>query len=71
MGAHVKLTFIFVDANSSSVKTNDITNFVSNWEIFETFCVNNNSCEVIIGWFTALRMKGGIDNLNRSNILVS
>jgi len=70
MNANVELTNVLVHTKYGSVETDDITNFVADGEIFETLCVNNNCCEVVISCFTALWVKGWIDNFKGADILI-
>ena len=71
MSRNVELSLVLVHAEGSSVQTDNITDFVSDGEVFESLGVDHNSCVIIVGGFTALGVEGGVDDLERADILVS
>ena len=71
MSRNVELSLVLVHAEGSSVQTDNITDFVSDGEVFESLSVDHNSRVIIVGGFTALGVEGGVDDLERADILVS
>ena len=65
------MTFTVVNAKFSAVETDDVADLADNGEVLEAVGVDDNLGPVVIGWFTALGVKGGIDNLEGTDVFVA
>ena len=54
LGLHSELTVSSVNADISTVETDDITDLANDGEILEFVCEDHNLSPVVISWFAAL-----------------
>ena len=57
----VELSSVLVDSHVSSVNSDDITESMNDWEIFEFAGIDDNVSELVLG------VKGWVNNLERAD----
>ena len=55
------MSSVLVDSHVSSVNSDDISESMNNWEIFEFAGINDNVSELVLG------VKGWVNNLERAD----
>jgi len=63
VGGDVELALVSVHAEGGAMEAEDVTDLVCNGQVLETLSVDHNGGVVVVGGFTALRVKSGVDDL--------
>lgn len=71
VGGNVELALAVVHTEGRAMETDDLTNLGDNGQLLEFVAVDDNSGEIVIASFAALGVEGGVNDLERADVLVA